>query len=82
MAKKTVLFRIQTSKAGKMYAEATTDVQISKGERFAVLDPRQFLNDSQIKELEAEGKVVTKTPSGKDFTIYASLFAEVARFED
>ena len=82
MARKNVFFKIQTSRTGKMYAEAVKDFSVSKGEKFAVLDPRQFLSPEQVGELEENGKITLSTPSGKEYTLYASLVSEVAKFEE
>lgn len=77
--KKFTFMRIAQSKAGKLYAEATADISIKKGERFFLNDPRVFLSEEQQSELEENGRIELSTPAGNTYTLYSSLFAEVVK---
>lgn len=77
--KKLTFLRLATSQSGKLYAEATADITIKKGERFFVNDPRTFLSEEELEELQSNGKLERTTASGKTYTLYDSLFAEVVK---
>lgn len=77
--KRQTLLRVLTSKAGNLYAEAVADITLKKGDRLTVNDPRKFLSEEQVNELEETGKIVLKTPSGKEYTLYSSLVSEIVK---
>lgn len=76
---KVTFLRLTYSRSGNLYAEATADIQIKKGEKFAVNDPRKFLSKEQVAELEENGEIELQTKNGKSYKLYSSLFANVVK---